>query len=164
MTRLAAAAIGLAVGGAVLGVLLSQNRLEDEVNQQKEWREPASPPDLNEKTGAFRATIARSGILGEDAAAAAGDAEGPEGSVDGTGEPAVTPFPEIVAVGILDGREIVSLRDDDGAISRHGIADQLPGDWVITGISLDAVIARRNGVELTFAVFNFEPATVAGEN
>lgn len=147
MRRLVLLSAALLFAASLFGAL-SALRAPGRAGTSTAWTDPVPPPDHAAIARDYRRTIFESGVLGrviEIAETGPGEAE------SGAAEEAA-PFPEIVAVGVVDGEEIVSLRDSRGAITRNLVGDMVEGGWVITDITLEKVLAQKNGMEFEFTV------------
>ncbi|GAB4517870.1 MAG: hypothetical protein Tsb0010_02030 [Parvularculaceae bacterium] len=113
------------------------------------WTDPDPPPDHAAIARGYQRQIFESGVLGRVIEIAEA---GPDGADEATGAAETAPFPEIVAVGVVDGEEIVSLRDSRGAITRNLVGDMVEGGWIITDITLEKVLAQKNGMEFEFTL------------
>lgn len=66
-------------------------------------------------------------------------------------------FPEIVAIGIIDGVPKVTLYSDDQSILSFRNGDVIENGWQIVEVGLSNVVAKFDGEQHSFPVLSYDP-------
>ncbi len=116
--------------------------------KKSNWELPQSPDDIAPIAEYLRVATLESGQYGREPAAviAASETDAPE-------ERAIA-FPLIVATARLDGEMIVHLRKEDGSYITAKQNDTLEGDWRVVDITMQQVVAEREGSQVDFTIYS----------
>lgn len=110
------------------------------------WTEPVAPVDYSRAAAQFMHTLEGSGVFPIPPAAPT------EAAAAAAPEPSST-FPVILSVALVDGRPHAYLRDAGGGRITAEPGVELAGGWKVVSVSLEAIVAEREGETFTFEVY-----------
>ncbi len=146
------AALFLLAVGAVLGFLLDRGKTGVEVSERVDrWESPVPPVDYQQSSDRFRQSLFDGGLFPAPISSQAVVAVDARAGESGVNRPS---FPLVLSTARIDGAYQVQLRLPDGEIVSAGVGHELPGDWVVTEVSLNSVSAAQDGDAFTIDLSN----------
>lgn len=148
-------ALVLLLAGVGVGFMLDPRSSGPEAAERTDrWTPLSMPTDYSQSSERFRQSLFEGSLFPAPESSQAVVSVDPSESGEDVKRP---PFPLVLSIARIDGTVLVQLRLPGGEIINAGVGQGLPGDWVITEVSLDSVVATHSGDTFTVDLTNSDP-------